>query len=166
MAENKKIRGATVTELKLSDGSTLVCKSKLETTIIKALIELQSKDNNIQNIQYEPNKYIIWEGIKPTLPYYVRDKHTKHLIDESTKLRNITYTPDIIFYYKNNIILVEVKPTGMENDTFPIKEKMFRKYLEEVYEEGNTAYYPIYCKLSCKKDVVELIEILNDKYNK
>lgn len=164
MSINKKIRGATVTEFILSNGSAIVCKSKLETVVIKALIDAQSKDDNIKDIQYEPNKYVIWEGIKPKLPYYVKDKKTKHLKDESDKLRNITYTPDIVFYYKNNIVFVEVKP-AFENDTFPIKEKMFRKFLEETYENGNTAYYPIYCKISSRKDMFELIEIIKNKYN-
>lgn len=160
---NKKVRGATITTITNSDGSTITFKSKLEATIYKALLELQEKDSNIQDIQYEPTKYTLWEGFKPTLPYYVKDKHTGKLVDKTTKIISIHYSPDLVFYYKNNIVFIEIKPQ-FENDVFYIKEKLFRKYLEDAYNEGNTAYFPIYAKIGTKRNLVELIEIIKEKY--
>lgn len=155
--ENKKIKNATITEFQ---GITF--RSKLEVTVYKALLEDASKDNSIKNIQYEPEKHVIWKGFKPTLPFYIRDKKTKKLTNATTKLVDITYTPDIVFEYGNNIVLVEVKPQFM-NDVFPYKRKLFRKYLEDTYSKDSKVY-PIYCQISTGKEMHELINILKENY--
>lgn len=138
---NKKIRGATSL---VSDGISF--KSQLEVVIYKELLRAGF------NPKYEERKFVIWEGIKPTKPFYNRDIQTKMLKLDMGKMRDITYTPDFIFEYKNHLIIIEAK--GFENDTFPIKKKLFRGLLEKM--ETSVIYLEVYTK----KQLLQAIEIL------
>ena len=115
--ENKKIKNATKKEY-----NGIQFKSLVEVSVYKHLLSLGLKP------EYEKNKYIIWEGFKPKIPFYNQDKK-KELVLQNKKIIDITYTPDFTFQYKSVFVILEIK--GFENDTFPIKKKMFRKYLEE-----------------------------------
>jgi len=138
---NKKILGAT----SLVSGN-ITFKSKLEVTIYKELLRAGF------NPKYEEQKFVIWEGIKPTKPFYNRDIKTKMLKLDMGKMRDITYTPDFTFKYKKYLIIIEAK--GFENDTFPIKKKLFRGLLE-------TMKIPvIYFEVYTKKQLVQAIEII------
>ena len=138
---NKKIRGATSI---VSDGISF--KSKLEVVIYKELLRAGF------NPKYEERKFVIWEGIKPTKPFYNRDMQTKMLKLDMGKMRDITYTPDFTFEYKNHLVIIEAK--GFENDTFPIKKKLFRGLLEKM--ETSVIYLEVYTK----KQLLQAIEIL------
>lgn len=138
---NKKILGATSL---ISDNITF--KSKLEVTIYKELLRAGF------NPKYEEQKFIIWEGIKPTKPFYNRDIKTKMLKLDMGKMRDITYTPDFTFKYKKHLIIIEAK--GFENDTFPIKKKLFRGLLETM--KTPVIYFEVYTK----KQLVQAIEII------
>lgn len=138
---NKKILGATSL---VSDNITF--KSKLEVTIYKELLRAGF------NPKYEEQKFIIWEGIKPTKPFYNRDIKTKMLKLDMGKMRDITYTPDFTFKYKKYLIIIEAK--GFENDTFPIKKKLFRGLLETM--KTPVIYFEVYTK----KQLVQAIEII------
>lgn len=138
---NKKIRGATSL---VSDGISF--KSKLEVVIYKELLRAGFSP------KYEERKFVIWEGIKPTKPFYNRDIQTKMLKLDMGKMRDITYTPDFTFEYKNHLVIIEAK--GFENDTFPIKKKLFRGLLEKM--ETSVIYLEVYTK----KQLLQAIEIL------
>lgn len=138
---NKKIRGATSL---VSDG--ILFKSQLEVVIYKELLRAGF------NPKYEERKFVIWEGIKPTKPFYNRDIQTKMLKLDMGKMRDITYTPDFTFEYKNHLVIIEAK--GFENDTFPIKKKLFRGLLEKM--ETSVIYLEVYTK----KQLLQAIEIL------
>lgn len=138
---NKKIRGATSL---VSDGISF--KSQLEVVIYKELLRAGF------NPKYEERKFVIWEGIKPTKPFYNRDIQTKMLKLDMGKMRDITYTPDFTFEYKNHLVIIEAK--GFENDTFPIKKKLFRGLLEKM--ETSVIYLEVYTK----KQLLQAIEIL------
>ena len=138
---NKKIIGATAKEY---DG--IKFKSQLEVAIYKVLLQEGFKP------KYEEEKYIIWKGFIPKVPFYNKDKATRLLKIESGKLRDITYTPDFTFEYKNHLIIIEAK--GFENDTFPIKKKLFRGLLEKM--ETSVIYLEVYTK----KQLLQAIEIL------
>ena len=71
---------------------------------------------------YEPFTFDIIPGFKPTIQFYVDGKI------QTSKVRAITYTPDFMFNHNNFLVFVEVK--GWENDTYSLKKKLFRKYLE------------------------------------
>lgn len=143
MAENKKIKNASPLEY---DGISF--KSKLEKMAYQTL-----KENNLP-VEYEPQKFIIWEGFKPTVPFYNKDTKTRMLKLESKKIINISYTPDFIIHYKNHLIIMELK--GLENDLFPMKKKMFRKWLEE--HEPKSIYFEIYTK----KQLLQAIDIIKN----
>ena len=142
LVENKKIRNATATIY-----NNINFKSKLEESIYKTLLSAGFKPD------YEKLKFVLWEGFKPTVPFYNRSK-SKVFKQETTKLQDITYTPDFTFKYKDLLVIVEVK--GMENDTFPIKKKMFRKWLECHYPKS------IYFEIYTKKQLLQAIEIIKD----
>ena len=138
---NKKIKNATQNTV---DGINF--KSRLEAIIYKIL-----KEKGFDP-KYEPFKFTIWEGYRPTVPFYDRNSNTGLLRCNKKKLISITYTPDFCFEYKNLFVIIEAK--GMENDVFPIKKKLFRKYLESW--KRPVVYFEIYSK----KQLLQAIEII------
>ena len=73
--ENKKIKNASPLEY---DGITF--KSKLEKMIYTTL-----KDGGFP-VEYEPRKFVLWEGFKPTVPFFNKDKITRMLKCETKKI--------------------------------------------------------------------------------
>lgn len=129
---NKKIKNATPLEF---DG--IKFKSKLEVMAYKTL-----KENGL-NSQYEPKKFVLIEGFKPSVEFYTKNKKTKELELEDKKIIAITYTPDFVLNHKGWTYFVECK--GMQNDCYYLKRKLFRRYLElnmpcskffEIYTKG------------------------------
>ncbi len=143
MTENKKIKNASPLEY---DGISF--KSKLEKMAYQTL-----RENGLP-VKYEPRKFIIWEGFKPTVPFYNKDPKTRMLKLESKKIINISYSPDFIIHYNGYLVIIETK--GMENDLFPMKKKMFRKWLEE--HEPKSVYFEIYTK----RQLLQAIDIIKD----
>lgn len=151
---NKKIKGARETTY-----NNIKFRSKLEASLFKYL------DIEGYKPKYEPIKFIVWEGFKPTIPFYVKDNKTKRLKLDNKKVIDITYTPDILFFYNDYIIIIEVKPFA--NDVYPYKRKLFRLLLEDyTYKENNKEYKPIFLQVGTKKNLVEFLTILNNEYNK
>lgn len=139
---NRKIKNATVIEY-----NGIKFKSKLEAMFYKELLQAGFKP------EYERRTYLLWKGLKPTIPFYTKDKRTKLLKIDMSKLRNMTYTPDFTFNYKNSLIIIEAK--GKENDTFPIKKKLFRDLLETMKQEN-----PMFFEVFSKKQLLQAIEII------
>ena len=148
--ENKKIINATPT---IEGG--VAFDSKLESKLFRVLVE------EGLNPQREPHEFHIWNGFKPTVPFYKRNRKTKAMELNSIKLIDITYTPDISFEYGKHIVYVEVKPDGFTNDVYPYKEKMFRKYMETKLIDKN----PIFVRVGSIKSLKEFINILRTEYN-
>lgn len=143
MPENKKIRNAT--PLVYQD---IHFKSKLEVMVYATLKEAGFP------VEYEPEKFILWEGYKPSVPFFNKDKKTRMLKQDTKKLLNITYTPDFVFKHNGWMVIIEVK--GFENDSFPYKKKLFRKWLED------NAPQSIYFELYSKKQLLQAIEIIKN----
>ena len=143
MVENKKIRNASPLEYE-----GIQFKSKLEKMAYQTL-----KNHNLP-AEYEPRKFIIWEGFKPTVPFYNKDIHTRMLKLEDKKIINISYTPDFLIEYNGYLVVIEAK--GMENNCFYLKKKMFRKWLEK--HEPKSIYFEIYTK----KQLLQAIDIIKD----
>lgn len=152
-AANKKVINATPTVY-----NNIPFKSKLEASLFKVL-----QDRGF-NPKYEPKKYIIWEGFKPSVPFYIKDRKTRSLKLDNKKIIDITYSPDIVFQYGLYLVFIEIKPDYM-NDVFPYKRKLFRKFLEDTQIEGTTAFKPIYAQIGTKKNLLEFIKILEEEYN-
>lgn len=147
---NKKIKGATQEVC-----NNIKFKSKIEASVYKHL--LQSGFNPV----YEGMTFTLWEGFKPTVPYYTMSGKYNKL--NNTKLRDITYTPDFTFMYKNKLIIIEVK--GFTNDVFPYKFKMFRKILEEKPYINNTLVFEIFSIKQLKECIKIIKEYDPDRKN-
>lgn len=143
---NHKVKNATPLEY-----NNIQFKSRLEVMIYKTLLQEGF------NVQYEPTKYIIWEGFKPNVSFYNKDKKTRMLKLDNKRLIDITYTPDFVFEYKDTTIVIEAK--GFENDTFPIKKKLFRKWLENQNSQGNKY---IFFEIFTKKQLMQAIDIIKN----
>lgn len=138
MTENRKIKNATITEY---DGITF--KSKVEASVYKHLVSAGFK------VQYEPTTFVLFNGYKPELTnYYAPDSH-KVLECQTGKIRNVTYTPDFVV---NDKYLIEVK--GMQNDVYPVKQKFFRKLLDQ------TPY--IFFEVHTMAQLLQAINIIKD----
>lgn len=138
--ENKKIKNAHPLEYE-----GILFKSQLEKMTFITLKEAGFP------VQYEPQKIVIFKGFKPTTPFYDKNKATRMLKLQMNKLIDITYTPDFMFEYNGHLIIIEAK--GFTNDTFPIKKKLFRAWLENHPES-------IYFEVYSKKQVLQAIEII------
>ena len=122
--ENKKIKNASPLEY---DGISF--KSKLEKMAYQTL-----KEQGFP-VQYEPKKFIIWEGFRPNVPFYNKDTSTRMLKMDSKKV-------------------IDMK--GFENNTYPLKKKIFRKWLESNYP--NSIYFEIFTK----KQLLQAIDIIKN----
>lgn len=140
--ENKRIKGAT--PLVVND---IKFKSKIEASVYNHL--LQSGFNPV----YEGMKFTLWEGFKPTVPFYT--KKGKDNVLNNKKTIDITYTPDFTFIYNGILVIIEVK--GLQNDVFPYKFKMFRKILEEEPYKNNTLLFEIF-SIKQLKECIDIIK--------
>ena len=146
---NKKIVNATPTTI-----DSISFKSKLEGKLFKVLL-----DEGL-NPRYEPYKFHIWKGFKPSVPFYERNKRTKSISLNDVKIIDITYTPDIVFDYGVHRVFVEVKPDNFTNDVYPYKQKIFRKYMETELSELS----PIFVRVGSIKNMKEFIHILKTEF--
>lgn len=146
---NKKIRNATPTEY-----SGLKFKSKNEVMVYKTLVQFGFEPF------YEATKYVIWKGFKPQIPTYKPD-NSGNLTLQNTKIIDITYTPDFVFMAPDNktVVIIEVKG-GFVNDTYPIKEKMFRGYLEDLLKNYNQP--TMFFQVRNKTQVLQAISIIKN----
>lgn len=142
MTANKKIKNATPLSYK-----GLNFKSKLEVMCYKTLLEQGFSP------LYEEKVFVLWQGFKPTVPFYNRKKSTKTLEPDTGKLRDITYCPDFTFQANDKLIIIECK--GFEDHVFPIKKKLFRGFLEA---HPNAIYFEI----RTKKELLKAINIINN----
>ena len=124
---NKKIKNA-----KTHTYNGIEFKSGLEVNVYKRIVQFGITP------QYEGHKYIVWQGFKPSQPFFNKDK-TGNLKIQTTKVLDITYTPDFSFYYKGYLIIIESK--GFATNEFLMKRKMFRKLLEDM---GNVIYFEVH----------------------
>ena len=119
-------------------------KSIFEFDVYKFLVE------NGLCPKYEPQTFVLWHGGKTVTPFY--NAKTKHLRHYKADLDDISYTPDFVFEYEGKQVFVEAK--GFENDSFPIRKKMFRKYLDENIE--NALFFEVRSILQLN-DMIEIL---------
>lgn len=138
--ENRRIKNTTPTQY-----ANIEFKSKIEAMVYRTLV-----DNGFMP-EYEQHTFVLWSGIKPTVPFYTKTK--KELLSlDLRKLRDITYTPDFYFEYNGLKVIMEAK--GFENDTFPVKFKMFRQLLESTGEQW------MVFEIFSKKQLLEAIKVI------
>lgn len=141
---NKKVKNATIVEY-----NGIYFKSKLELAVYKELVQAGFEP------KYEQRTFILWRGFRPTIPFYTRKekKAKSEVILNMSKLRDMTYTPDFTFNYNGRLIIIEVK--GKENDTYPIKRKLFRQALEDFPYE-----HPLFFEVFSKDQLLKAIKII------
>lgn len=145
---NKKILNATPQEY-----SGVKFRSKIEAMVYKVL-----KENGFDP-RYEEHTYTLWEGYRPTVPFYTKSSPRNRGSSgwnklNLGKLRDITYTPDFYMEHRGLKIIIEVK--GNVNDVFPYKFKMLRKYIESLPDKGDYIIFEIFSK----KQLLEATEII------
>lgn len=143
MSGNKKIKNANPLEYR-----GIKFKSRLEKMTYVTLKEAGFP------VKYEPIKFVVWDGFRPTVPFYNKDRVSRLLKPEMKKVMDITYTPDFVFYHNKYMVVIEAK--GIENDTFPIKKKLFRKWLQENKQKS------IYFEIFTKRQLLQAIEIIKN----
>lgn len=137
--ENKKIKNASKI-----DFLGIKFKSHLEALIYKTLVE-----NGITPI-YEGKTFEFVPRLRPTVPFFKRIQKVFKL--EMKPLQPITYTPDFTFEYNNMLIIIEAK--GIENDVYPVKRNLFRRFLESMNKPV------LFFEVRTKKEVLEAIRII------
>jgi hypothetical protein len=150
--DNKKIKNATKKEY-----NGIQFKSLLEVMVYKTLLQKGFEPH------YEASKYVIWKGFKPEIPCYKPNK--QGILElQNNKIIDITYTPDFIFMAPDDktVIIMEIK--GFQNDTYPLKEKMFRGYLENLLHDYNQP--TMFFQIKNKSQLLEAIDIINTKFGK
>jgi hypothetical protein len=141
---NSKIKNASCKEF-----NNIQFKSRLEVMCYKTLLQAGFKPD------YEKIKFVLLRGFRPTVKFYTRDTKTGNLKINNKKIIDITYTPDFTFEYNGILIVIEVK--GFENDVFPLKKKLFRRYMEESLEDSPSY---IYFEIFNKKQLLQAIEVI------
>lgn len=155
---NKKIRNATG-----CSSNNITFKSQLEKAIYNTLIEQGFTP------KYEFMTYELWGSTTSVTPFY--DKETdkqqtkrveegsaiksKILVEKSSRIIGIRYTPDFYIRYKDLDIYIEAK--GIENDVFYIKKKLFRKYLDDKFFK--TKQHSIFFEVYTKRQLLQAIDI-------
>lgn len=148
---NKKIKNSS--QVNFND---LKFKSRLEFRCYTLL-----KEANL-DFSYESEKIILWEGKKlENIIFYCpkkegKGRYGKDLGINTRSLLNITYTPDFIIIKDNYKIYVDVK--GKENDTYPIKKKMFLKLLDN----RNDNFHYIFFEPHNIRQIKQCIDIINN----
>ena len=104
-------------------------------------------------VLYEPTKFVLFKGERVSKPY-VHYKKGLEIIELDKKLVDMTWSFDYeVVNLKGHRFVVEAK--GKENDTFPLKLKMFRQAMEN--EE-----YTAILVVNSKKDCLKAIEYIKN----
>lgn len=155
---NKKIRNATVCK-----GSGITFKSKLEKQCYNDLIEAGITP------KYEPKRIVLIDGFDPITPFYGRETDTQYekrseskggkiIRLEMTKQQALHYTPDLYFKLGDYDIWIEVK--GLQNDTYPIRRKLFRLYLDNLFK--TTGQKSLFFEIYSRKHLQQALEIIKE----
>lgn len=141
---NKKVRNATIMVV---DG--IIFKSKLEVYCYKKLLESELDFN------YEKDKFILMDKFTFDNKSYEVTGKNKEFKEQSSSIRQLTYTPDFVNHKHKWII--ECK--GQKTDAFKLKWKLFKRYLND-----NHLDFTLYMPRNQKQIdlVVDLIKQLND----
>ena len=137
-SKNKKVRNATS---KVYKG--IKFRSKLELFTYRKLEAAGIK------CDYEKHKYVLMLGFhfKSTS---IEPNKRKGYVENASKVRDITYTPD--FVDLNQKWIIEVK--GYANDVFPIKWKLFKNYLQQLENQ------PVLFLPKNQKQFLETIQLI------
>ena len=109
---NKKIKQATEIDY---DGIHFKSKKEKEAYIIL-------KESGL-NPEYEPDKAVLFEGFKPSHPWFLNGVPQLTKSGKPKKLIDWNYTPDFKISLNDYTAYIEIK--GYPNDVYPYKRKLF-----------------------------------------
>jgi len=142
---NKKVRNATILSY-----YGITFKSKLELYCYKKLKELKI------NFTYEEVTFELMPSFQFKNDSYelYKKKGVRYFGPQREHIRSINYTPDFV----GDTWIIETK--GNPNDVFPIKWKLFKKYLMD-----NNIRVDLYMPRNQKQidEIIEIIKIKNEK---
>lgn len=145
----KRRRGKSIVKSKKKDLSFggVTYKSSLERTMGILLTEAGIP------FQYEPERLQVLEGFDFPFESYERQSNGKgDMINRGgKKVLGITYTPDFI----GEGFIIETK--GYANESFPMRWKLFKKWITEKYSPEDIVIYKPQ-KISECEEVVKLIK--------
>lgn len=157
---NYRVRGATVTEI-----NGIKFKSRLEASCYKVL-----SDAGFQEVKYEPERYILMNSFRLNKVSYLRPKtlspgkYSSDMYHQERPVMLITYTPDFLISVPigeaTHHFFFDVK--GKENDTYPIKKKIFLKYLESISSDINIYHFIEPHSVKQVKQAITYINSLKD----
>jgi hypothetical protein len=144
----RKKRGPVIAKKVTHDGITFA--SGLEKYMYMALKKAKIK------AKYEGETYTIFEGFMFDNESYERQSNGKgDLVNRGNKkILGIKYTPDFI----SKEFIIECK--GRANDTFPMRWKLFKKYVKE-----NLPHVTLY-KPQNQKECDKVVELILKNKNK
>lgn len=158
MVENKKVKNASPL-----DYEGIHFKSTSEVMVYKTLLAEGFKP------EYETHTYVLWEGFTPTVPFLTKNRFKRKdyrikvispfTVCDGRPLDKITYTPDFYFEYEGKKVIIEVK--GFENDVFPYKWKMFKKFIEEQEDKDVYRIWEVFTK----RQLLDCINLLKNENN-
>jgi len=142
---NKKVRNATILSY-----YGITFKSKLELYCYKKLKELKI------NFTYEEITFELVPSFQFKNDSYelYKKKGARYFGPQREHIRSINYTPDFV----GDTWIIETK--GNPNDVFPIKWKLFKKYLMD-----NNIRVDLYMPRNQKQidEIIEIIKIKNER---
>ena len=146
--KKKKKRGPVRAKKVTFDG--IKCASGLEKYMYQALKKAKIK------AKYEGQTYVVQEGFMFNTDSYERQANGKgDMVNRGQKkILNIKYTPDFV----SDSFIIECK--GRANESFPIRWKMFKKYVKE-HKLPVTLYKP-----QNQKECDQVIKLITKKLNK
>ena len=141
----KRKKGPVRSKKVTFDGITFA--SGLEKYMYQAL-----KKNKIRAV-YEGETFVLQDGFMFDNESYERQSNGKgDMVNRgSKKILNIKYTPDFV----SDTFIIECK--GRANESFPIRWKMFKKYVKE-----NLPHVTLY-KPQNQKECDKVIELINER---
>lgn len=148
---NKKIKNANPYRY---DGIDF--KSKLERDAYAAFKKADL------DVKYEACTFPLQETFVPTVPFY-RSTKCLPFRNNKTRVPAITYTPDFIIRHGLKLVIIEMK--GFPNDVYPVKKKLFRKFLEGMLEEAiqvNAGAKVLFFELKSMREVNKTIDIIKE----
>lgn len=111
--------------------------------------------------EYEHISFNLTESFYPIMKcydrHYSRTERKKVFGLNIAKIQAITYTPDFTFTVGDYLIVIECK--GKENDVFPLKKKLFRRWIDSYYRL--TRVEILYFEIHSLGELRETIEIIN-----
>lgn len=146
--ENKKIKGATAV-----DFEGIHFKSKSERSCYIKLREAGFE------VIYEPERCVVWKGgrLEKVISYQPSKKNRREVEATTRPLLPITYTPDFLVVSGNVICYFDIK--GYANDRYPMKKKMFLKYLEET---GSSDCTYLFFEINSVSQLLHSIKIIQN----